>query len=152
MRTARTKSLLERSADSDLWRHTLSQIPTLIGRLVYLSALRSPITGKYEHHGFALLFGDSEADRAIRVSHRKTFGEFLTASLEEKVEDIESYLRSTGEVPRDIVRHWAKSDIWTAFVPSNTLSAEKSLFSSEMRNSIRVLTARFGDAVVHQSA
>ena len=66
MRTARPKSLLERSADTDLWRHTLSQIPVLTGRLVYLSALRSPVTGKYEHHGLALLFGDQESDKAIR--------------------------------------------------------------------------------------
>jgi hypothetical protein len=146
MRTARLKSLLERSADSDLWRHTLSQIPTLFGRLVYLAALRSPIHGKYEHHGFALLFGEAEADRAIRMSHRKTFGEFLATTLEEKVTDVEAYIRSTGEVPRDVIRHWQKSEAWSTFLPSGALSPEKSLFLSEMRNCMRILTLRNGGA------
>ena len=57
----------------DLWRHTLSQIPVLVGRIVYLSTLRSPITGRYEHHGLALVYGDGDAEKAIRVSHRKAF-------------------------------------------------------------------------------
>lgn len=152
MRTARPKSLLERSADTDLWRHTLSQIPVLSGRLVYLSTLRSPITGRYEHHGLALLFGDSEADKAIRASHRRAFQEWLAMGLEEKVEDLSQYLQSTGEDSSQILRHWSKSETWSGFQPTGALPAEKALFLSDMRAAIKILVLRYGAAAQGHSA
>ena len=152
MRTARPKSLLERSADTDLWRHTLSQIPVLSGRLVYLSSLRSPITGRYEHHGLALLFGDGDADKAIRGSHRKVFHEWLAMPLAEKVEDLDQYLRTTGEDPGQILRHWSRAETWIAFQPVGALSAEKSLYTSDMRGTVKILTLRYDVASQGRSA
>ena len=152
MRTARPKSLLERSADTDLWRHTLSQIPVLVGRLVYLSTLRSPITGRYEHHGLALAYGDEGADKAIRVSHRKAFQEWLAIGLPDKVDDLDTYLRTSGEDPVQILRHWSKAETWASFLPNGSLPAEKALFASDMRNVIKILILRFGAAAQGHSA
>ncbi len=152
MRTARPKSLLERTADTDLWRHTLSQIPVLAGRIVYLSTLRSPITGRYEHHGLALVYGDGDADKAIRVSHRKAFQEWLALGLQEKVEDLDNYLRSTGEDPGHVLRHWSRAETWSAFLPAGSLPAEKSLFASDIRGAIKILYLRFGVAAQGHSA
>jgi len=152
MRTARPKSLLERSANTDLWRHTLSQIPVLAGRIVYLATLRSPITGRYEHHGLALVYGDEDAGKAIRISHRKAFQEWLALGLPEKVEDLESYLQSSGEDPGQILRHWSRAEAWTAFMPTGSLPAEKALFASDMRAAIKILHLRFGGAAQGHSA
>jgi len=152
MRTARPKSLLERSADTDLWRHTLSQIPVLAGRLVYLSILRSPITGRYEHHGLALVYGDDDADKAIRVSHRRAFHEWLAMGLSEKVEDLDAYLRSTGEAPDQILRHWSRAETWNSFLPTGSLPAEKSLFGTDMRAAIKILLPRYDAAARGHSA
>ncbi|MFN0101664.1 MAG: hypothetical protein ACKV2U_06180 [Bryobacteraceae bacterium] len=152
MRTARPKSLLERSADTDLWLHTLSQIPVLVGRLVYLSTLRSPITGRYEHHGLALRYGDGDADKAIRGSHRQAFHEWLALGLEEKVEDLENYLSSTGEDSAQVLRHWSKAETWSAFMPTGSLPAERSLFASDMRSAIKILHLRYGGAARGHSA
>jgi hypothetical protein len=152
MRTARPKSLLERTADTDLWRHTLSQIPVLIGRIVYLSTLRSPITGRYEHHGLAMVYGEGDAEKAIRISHRKAFQEWLAMGLPEKVEDLDSYLRSTGEDATQILRHWSKAETWMSFMPTGTLPAEKALFASDIRSAIRILHLRFGDAAQGHTA
>lgn len=152
MRTARPKSLLERTADTDLWRHTLSQIPTISGRLVYLATLRSPITGRYEHHGLALLFGEEASDKAIRMSHRRTFQEWLTAGLEEKTQDILGYIETTGEEPNRIVQHWLKTEAWVGFAPNGLLPAERSLYVSDMRNSIRILAGKFVGAAPDRGA
>ena len=152
MRTARPKSLLDRSADTDLWRHTLSQIPVLVGRIVYLSTLRSPITGRYEHHGLALVYGDGDADKAIRVSHRKAFQEWLALGLQEKVEDLDGYLRTTGEDPLEVLRHWSRAETWSALLPTGSLPAEKSLFASDMRGATKILQQRFGAAAQGHSA
>ena len=51
----------DRSPASDLWRHTLSQIPTTFGRLVFLASLRDPNTGAYAHYGFAHRVGEEAA-------------------------------------------------------------------------------------------
>ena len=152
MRTARHKSLLERSADTDLWRHTLSQIPVLVGRIVYLSTLRSPITGRYEHHGLALVYGDGDAEKAIRISHRRAFQEWLALGLQEKVEDLDIYLRTTGEDPLKVLRHWSRAETWSGLLPTGSLSAEKSLFASDMRGAIKILRQRFDGAAQGHSA
>ena len=72
----------DRSPASDLWRHTLSQIPTTFGRLVFLSTLRDPNTGAYAHYGFAQRVGGETADATLRQSHSQCFSEWLAFSLE----------------------------------------------------------------------
>lgn len=144
MRTARRKSLLERNADTDLWLHTLSRIPVLSGRLVYLSTLRNPLNGRYEHHGLSLHYGEDGADKAIRASHRKAFQEWLALGLAEKVDDLELYLESTGEDPLRVLRHWSQPEGWGLFLPAGVLTAEKSLFVSDLRSAAKILSQRYG--------
>ena len=56
-RPGKINAALDRNAASDLWRNTLSQIPSVFGRLVYLASLRNANNGRYEHHGLALVLG-----------------------------------------------------------------------------------------------
>ncbi|MDP9115300.1 MAG: hypothetical protein M3O20_16675, partial [Acidobacteriota bacterium] len=67
------KGMLERDALADLWKHTLSQIPTVYGRLVYLASLRDPNSGTYRHHGLSASFGREQSIYALRKSHEQTF-------------------------------------------------------------------------------
>ena len=152
MRMAKPKSLLERNADQDLWLHTLSAIPVLTGRLLYLSTLRNPVTGRYEHHGLALHFGEDGADRAIRASHRKTFQEWLAMGLAEKVADMEDYLRTSGEDGEAVLRYWGSGDGWGSYVPAGALAAEKALFASDLRNAVKILRRQYGDGGPDHSA
>src|ERR1700733_4646430 len=85
-------AVFDRSAASDLWRNTLSQIPTVFGRLVYLASLRNPNNGNYEHHGLALVFGEDEANRALKDSHSTVFAGWLTFNLEQQKADLDLYL------------------------------------------------------------
>src|SRR5438270_3121880 len=72
----------ERGPAADLWRHTLSKLPTFFGRLEYLSSLRNPNSGLYEHHGLGQMFGYENADETLRRSHLEVFHEWLCLSLE----------------------------------------------------------------------
>jgi hypothetical protein len=58
----------DRSAAADLWRNTLSQIPTTFGRLIYLASLRDQNTGAYHHHGLEQLFGPEQAEQTLRLA------------------------------------------------------------------------------------
>lgn len=152
MRTTRPKSVLDRRADSDLWLHTLSQIPTRTGQLVYLSTLRNAVSGRYEHHGLSLVFGEEEAETAIRQSHRKVFLEWLSDGLAEKVTDVDSYLAATGEDVKLVINHWLRTAAWNAFLPATLAVAEKSLYGSDMRNVLTILSSRIGGAEMGRNA
>src|SRR5579864_8729114 len=88
----RSELKLERGAAADLWRNTLSQIPSVFGRLVYLSSLRNQNTGAYEHHGLALVFGPEESNRALKKSHSQAFAEWLSFDIEQQKADLDLYI------------------------------------------------------------
>src|ERR1700722_18800346 len=114
----RPPAKLERSAAADLWKHTLSQIPTLSGRLVYLATLRDVNSGAYRHHGLAAAFGRDEAARALQESHQATFQGWLNLSLAEKNEDLREYLMALADPQEEVVEHWLRSAVYRSYVPA----------------------------------
>src|ERR1700722_5899908 len=77
---------------ADLWRHTLARIPTLFGRLVYLSSLLSQNSGLYEHPALSQMFGEEQADETLRRSHARVFQDWLCLNLEQQKADLLEYL------------------------------------------------------------
>jgi hypothetical protein len=130
------KGVLERSAVSDLWKHTLSRIPTTIGRVVYLAGLRDSNSGAYRHHGLVTVFGRDESTRALRESHEQTFAEFLVFSLEEKFTDLNQHLVSVEEPaqtsPRTIADHWLRSRTYKLHVPDAAREMERALYCRDL--------------------
>ncbi len=80
----RPPAKLERDALADLWKHTLSNVTTFSGRLIYLAALRDSNSGSYKHYGLIATFGRDEAVRAMRQSHTEAFHSWLQLTLAEK--------------------------------------------------------------------
>jgi hypothetical protein len=140
------KSVLERGAANDLWRHTLSQIPTVFGRLVYLNSLRDQNTGRYEHHGMNLVFGEKQAGRALRDSHRRAFEEWLGFGLEQQKADLDLYLSELLDEKRLILEHWLASTPYRNLIPQGTRSEEKDLFMADMRALLELLRNEYGVA------
>jgi len=83
-----------RAPGAQLWRQTLSQIPTLFGRLVFLASLRNPATGRYCHEPLARLLGDQDTDRTLCNSHHQVFSQWLGFSLVEQKSDLDEYLQT----------------------------------------------------------
>ena len=142
MRIARPKSLLERDAREDLWLHTLSQIPTLFGKLQYLASLRDPNTGNYEHHGLSLVFGEKEATKAMRQNHKRSFAEWLAYGLADQQADLEEYLIGLHCPLDEILASWELLEPWKLYVPHGVMPSEKALYAADMRTICRVITQR----------
>jgi hypothetical protein len=140
------QGFLERGAPADLWRNTLSQIPTVFGRLVYLSSLRSQNTGLYEHHGLWLLFGEEEADKALRKSHEDCFSDWLNFSLEQQRADLDLYLSALTGTKRSIIETWIKLMPYRNLVPAAARRPEKKLFLSDFDALLHGLKVEFGVA------
>ncbi|MBS1875956.1 MAG: hypothetical protein JSU00_22275 [Acidobacteria bacterium] len=152
MKGTRARSMLERDPVSDLWRNTLSQIPSVFGRLVYLAAVRNPNSGRYEHHGLALVFGESEADRALRRSHIQTFSEWLCFNLEQQKADLMLYLSALMDERRRVIETWLRIEPFRTMIPSSATKAETDLYQSDFRILLGLLKNEYGAAESDQDA
>jgi hypothetical protein len=139
MAVANTKWVLERGAASDLWRNTLSQIPSVFGRLVYLSALRNPNTARYEHHGLALVFGADEANRALRKNHCQAFAEWLSFDIEQQKADLDLYLSAIFEEKKTVLEAWLRLAPYRNLVPSSVKAVERRLYLADFQAILELL-------------
>jgi hypothetical protein len=152
MKAVKPRGGLERDAISDLWRNTLSQIPAVFGRLVYLAALRDPNSGKYEHHGLALVFGESESDRALRRSHVQTFSEWLCFDLEQQKADLDLYLSALMDDRRRVIDTWLRVEPFRTLIPGSATKAESELYLTDFRVLLELLRAEYGVAAPDRDA
>jgi len=136
----------DRSPASDLWRHTLSQIPTTFGRLVFLSTLRDPNTGVYSHYGFAQRVGEQAAAETLKQSHLQCFAEWLNFGLEEQKADLDLYLSGIDSDKRTILETWIRTRPYRNLIPAAALEMEKKLYNSDLETLLQLLTTVHGVA------
>ncbi len=135
-----------RRAAADLWRHTLVQIPTVFGRLVYLASLRDQNTGQYQHHGLAQRFGEEDSDRTLRESHEQTFADWLCYPLEHQKTELDDYLSALDTPPRMVVEAWVRQTPFGGFVPSTARETERQLYLSDLEVLLELLRREYGVA------
>jgi hypothetical protein len=140
------KTALPRGAAADLWRNTLSQIPSTFGRLVYLASLRDANTGRYEHHGLALVFGDAEADKALRASHEESFGIWLGYTLQQQHADLDLYLAGLESDKRVILETWTRLSPYRSLLPESVRGMERQLYLADLEALLAVLRNEYGVA------
>lgn len=135
-----------RGPAADLWRHTLVQIATTFGRLVYLASLRNQNTGLYEHHGLAQIFGAEEADRTLRQSHQQIFSEWLCFGLEEQKDELAEYMTGLEGPLSVVVENWLRFSPYRNFIPAETREAERRLYLSDLSMVMEMLRRESGAA------
>ena len=141
---APTARKFERGAAANLWRHTLSQIPCVFGRLVYLSSLRNSNSGIYEHHGLAQIFGEEEANHTLTASHSRAFREWLQFGLEHQKADLDLYLSSLSTNRRTILETWLRLSPHRNFVPAAARAAERKLYMTDLEVLLGLLKTEYG--------
>jgi len=131
--------MLERDPLADLWKHTLSRIPSFYGRLIYLTSLRDPNSGFYRHHGLSLAFGREESGRALRESHERAFLEWLQLPLPQKNSDIASYLADLEEGGAGVAATWFRTGYYRNLIPDRATRAQKEHFLQESEVLLEIL-------------
>lgn len=144
MNRLQSRGPLDRGAAADLWRRTLSQIPTLFGRLVYLSALRDSNTGRYDHFGLSQSFGEIESDRVLRESHEQVFSEWLYLTLEMQQADLDLYLSGLDGDHATVLETWIRLAPYRYLPPSSAREVEKRLYIADLEALLSVLWNRHG--------
>lgn len=152
MKGAQTPATLERDSVSDLWRNTLSRIPSVFGRLVCVSSLRNPNNGRYEHYGLAQRHGEDEANRAIKKSHSQIFAEWLTFSLEQQKKDLELYISEMPDDPATVLDTWINLAPYRNLIPASVRGVERRLYSRDLTALLEVLRNGLGSSASDRSS
>jgi hypothetical protein len=126
------KGVLERSASGDLWKNTLSRIPTVYGRLAYIASLRDANSGIYRHHGLSTLFGRDESGKALRDSHERAFQDWLNLSLAEKHDELMRYLGELEDPSEVVLDHWIEARAFQSLIPASARKMEIELFTRDL--------------------
>jgi hypothetical protein len=126
------KGVLERDPLADLWKHTLSRIPSVFGRLAYLASLRDPNSGLYRHHGLSLSFGREDSARALQDSHKKVFGEWLNFPLAPKSSDLAEYLAGLEDDSAVVAATWLRNGHFRQLAPDQATRAQRLQFEHEL--------------------
>jgi hypothetical protein len=134
----------DRTASSDLWVRTLTQIPSLFGRLAYLASLRDVNTDQYHHHGLATVFGEAEAHRALRESHETAFSEWLTFSIEQQKADLDLYLSMLDQPKRFLLQTWQRLAPYRNLIPSSAADEERHLYLVDLETILDLLRNECG--------
>jgi hypothetical protein len=121
-----------------MWRNTLSQFPTLFGRLVFLASLWDPRNDHYSHPALSSLAPD-EADRALRNSHQQVFQEWISSGLAEQKSDLEEFLRELGR-PRYALPY-------RELMPAGAHEVERQLYLADLETLLELLQLSSGPMV-----
>ena len=129
---------------AESWHRTLSAIPTLLGRLGYLSSLRNINTGQYEHFGLAQRIGTAETDLILRQSHISVFQRWLCFGLEQQKEELEAYFSELGGDRRELISNWLALEPYNNWVPGESRDVERKLFSADLGVVLELIRVEYG--------
>ena len=133
MPRVRPKGILERNALSDLWKHTLSSIPSTYGKLVCLASLRDPNSGRYRHYGLGTAFGREQSALALQQSHEQVFREWLKMALEQKDADLKQYLEELTEPQALVAANWLRGGYYETLPPDRASRPQRAQFRQELK-------------------
>jgi hypothetical protein len=132
------------AAAAESWQRTLSAIPTVIGRVAYLSSLRNTHTGSYEHVGLAQRIGEDGVDRIVRRSHVSVFQEWLCFGLERQKNELEEYFSELEGDKREIISNWLALEPWNNWVPGDSRDVERKLFNADLAVILELIRVEYG--------
>lgn len=133
-----------------LWVRDLSQIETSYGRLVYLTQLRDPNTGRYEHYSTASSpTSKLVASRTLKRIHEAIFTEWVSLPLERKKADVELYI--AGMYPdqsgrAQLIDVWLRLTPYKDLVPAAVQGPERQKHMSDFEAILGLLKNVYGVA------
>ena len=134
------------AAAVDSWQRTLSGVPTVFGRIAYLSSLRNVNTGTYEHIGLAQRVGEQTAHSILHNSHAAVFQEWLCFELERQKQEIEEYFSGLDDDIREVLASWLKLEPCRNWVPEDSRDVERTLFYTDLGVILELMRAEYGVA------
>ncbi len=128
-------------------REALSNIPSLLERLIFIASLRDPATGSYKERVLALKFGEDAVERVLSEEHIDTFGTWLCLTLEQLTMQLELHLSSREAPLRAVLNEWMHRKPYERLIPAGATDAQRDLFLTDMETILRTLARKAGSNV-----
>jgi hypothetical protein len=116
-----------KTAFEDLTGTTLKAISGILGKLEYVSELRSS-SGSYEHWGLARVHGEMAAQQALARAHRSLVSQLLRTPLRKLLDDVEATSLAKGVPPSAYLENL--HDRASGLLPPNPAAASASHLNS----------------------
>ena len=129
-------------AADDLRRRTLAQMSSYLERMIYLGSTRDYNSGVYYHDGLASRFSEMVACEALANCHREAFQEVLQSSIENLVQQLDSYVQSTRSAPLDLIAAWKNLQPYRVAVPAGTDTLAAEFLCSNVKIALTIWESR----------
>jgi hypothetical protein len=114
----------------DFTSRTLAVIPSVFGRLYYISSLKDSASGRYQHDGLVEVFSDDSVQVALGQCHEELFSRILETPLNEQERDLRKCLDTAGDTFWTIVESWREDRSFQTMCPDGLPGYLKDLFCS----------------------
>ena len=94
----------------------------------------------------AARFGEEQADRVLRWNHEAVFQDWLSLSVREKKNDLDTYLSSIDDNKRLVVETWLRIMTFRNLLPGAARGVEADLFVADFRVLLELLRSEYGAA------
>jgi hypothetical protein len=131
-----------RSVIEDFTSRTLAAIPSDFGRLYYITSLKDPETGRYQHDGLREMYSENSVQEALTHCHQELFSRVLETPLSDQERDLRRCLRSAGDQFLALVENWRESRVFLDMCPEGLPGYLNELFSSNMTALLAILSAK----------
>ena len=125
---------------------TLASIPSLFGRLIYISSLRDLASGRYEHAGLQALHPGEAVQQALAKCHEEVFERILETPLADQAEDVRECLETMPGGTAMTVAHWQRMESYRVLLPEEAPDYLKELFCSNLRALLEILRSESSTA------
>lgn len=126
----------------DLRNRSLARLPGDFSRLVYLASSRDLSNGLYSHDGLAFHFGEAVVSKAMAVCHREIFDRLVFCSLEELVDELETYISSTHAGSEEVLKTWENLQSYRVTIPLGCDELAAEFFISNVKMALAILKTR----------
>ena len=130
-----------RSVIEDFTSRTLAAIPSDYGRLYYVSSLKNPDTGRYQHDGLADLYSEDSVQDALAQCHAEIFSRILEAPLRDQERDLRKCIEVAGDKFWAVVESWRESRFFRTMCPEGLPDYLDDLFCSNMGALLAIFSA-----------
>ncbi len=124
---------------TDVVERSLEHLPTRISRLVYLSSLYDPYTGRYLHEGWIGAASPDEIHQVMRRKHLQAFENVLELPLQSLCEELTEHFSSLPGSVTETARLWLDTEPFREMIPAGSSPVGRDLLVSQIRTALKVL-------------
>jgi hypothetical protein len=99
-----------------------------------------------------MMFGEAQADKALRKTHSDAFSEWLNYSLEQQKADLDLYLSAQHADKREVIENWTALTPYRYFLPASAQAMERKLYIADLEALLATFRNDYGVSSPDQDA